>query len=229
MKNKLKPIESAIDLWDIRLSDLHGELSDCMALLADTERARAGRLVQKKDAERFALCRGLRRRILAGYLEQDPAGLQFKQNGNGKPFLEDGGLEFNVSHSRDRMLIAVAAGRSVGVDIEFRRDDVPMDAIATRWFSAQELARFRDSETPQRLFFDLWAKKEAFVKARGKGIFHDLRTFTVPADSRTTLPGIGKNNRWVFQPLEIDPAYAAALVFEAPAVPVQIRSFASHE
>ena len=229
MKNKLEPIRSAIDVWNIFLPDVHGELEPCTDLLTAPERARAERFIKREDAERFILCRGLRRRILADYLDRPPQELRFSRNENGKPFLEDSALSFNVSHSRDRLLIAVTAGRAVGVDIEFRRHGVAMDAIAQRWFAPEENRFFQCSENPHVGFFDIWAKKEAYVKAQGQGIFHELNSFSVPLASAPGFPSIGKNGEWFFQPLEIDPAYAAALVSEAPPVPVQLRNLTAHE
>jgi len=229
MKNKLETIQTAIDIWSIRLSDVQDELNICNDVLTASEQERAGRLIKQADANRFILCRGLRRRILADYLGENPADLFFEENGNGKPFLADHELTFNVSHSRDRFVVAVTAGRAVGVDIEFRRGDVQMSDIAQRWFSPAEQSFFQCSEHPGNAFFDIWAKKEAYVKAQGKGIFHELNSFSVPLESVPGVPGIGKNPGWFFQTLEIDPRYAAALVSEAPAVPVQFRNFSTHE
>ncbi len=123
---------------------------------------------------------------------------------------------FNISHSRDRLLIAVTSGRAIGIDIEFRRSGINMNAIADRWFSPKERAFFQTLENPEKGFFDIWAKKEAYVKALGTGIFKELSSFTVALDNEPNVPSLGKTNEWFFQPLEIDPAYAAALVSEAP-------------
>lgn len=225
MKNKLESICDAVDVWDLFLPDLRGEVDPCLTLLTEEEKERAAKFIKPPDANRFILSRGLQRRILADYLETDPNTLEFNRNENGKPFLKGSDLQFNVSHSHDRLLIAVTTGRLIGVDIEFRRTGVQMDSIAERWFSPAELTFFQGSENPQRVFFELWSKKEAYVKALGLGIFHELNSFTVPLAGDATLPTLGKNRDWFFQTLEIDPAYAAAIVFEAPAVPVKRRSF----
>jgi 4'-phosphopantetheinyl transferase len=150
--------------------------------------------------------------------------LRFNRNAQGKPFLEDGELDFNVSHSRDRLLIAVTAGRAVGVDIEFRRDGLNMKSIAKRWFAPEEQTFLKSIENPADGFFEVWAKKEAYVKALGVGIYKDLNTFAVPVGENPFSPNIGSDGRWFFQTLEIDPLYTAAVVSEAPAVPVNLRT-----
>jgi len=219
MKKKQKPI----DLWSIYLPDCRADVESCRNILTDEELERAAKFFKPEDAERFILCRGLLRRILGKVLDTVPSALSFKRNGHGKPFLPDTDLEFNVSHSRDRLLIAVTSGRALGVDIEFRRSGINMDAIADRWFAPEERAFFQGLEKPEQGFFDIWAKKEAYVKALGTGIFKELHTFTVPLGGELGFPNLGKNEEWFFQGLEIDPAYAAALVSKAPLVPVRFH------
>lgn len=204
----------------------------CRCLLTQEELKRATKFFKPQDAERFILCRALLRQILGDYLTADPAVLSFEHNGNGKPFLADEELEFNVSHSRDRLLIAVTSGRAVGVDIEFRRSGINMNAIATRWFAPEERDFFQslpalssvERETPEYAFFDIWTKKEAYVKALGIGIFKEMADFAVPLGNTPGVPMIGKNEEWFFQTLEIDPAYAASVVSKSPAVPVRLRT-----
>lgn len=225
MKTKLKSIQASIDVWDIFLPELQSEVEACRALLNAGEQERASKYIKSRDSERSILSRGVLRRVLGSYLDELPSTLNFELNENGKPFLKDSELQFNVSHSHDRLLIAATAGRAVGVDIEFRRTGVAMDSIAERWFSPEERAFFQGSEKPQQVFFEIWSKKEAYVKALGMGIFQELNLFTVPLAAPPKSPTLGKIDRWVFQTLEIDPAYAAAIVFEAPAIPVQLRKF----
>lgn len=215
MKIKLETFRKSIEVWNIHLSDHHREINLCRNLLSPEELHRASKLLKPADANGFILCRGILRRILGKCLEADPAELRFNCNAQGKPFLEDGRLEFNVSHSRDRLLIAVTAGRAVGVDIEFRRSGLNMASIARRWFAPEEQAFFQTLENPERIFFDIWAKKEAYVKALGLGIYKELSSFAVPVGEKSFFPIPGKDGQWFFQTLEIDPDYAAALVWAA--------------
>ncbi len=218
----MKSSPHSVTVYSFYLPAHREERGACRHLLADDERGRAERFLHERDRTRFILCRGLLRRVLAERLQRAPQTLRFSTNGNGKPFLAGGGPSFNVSHSRDRLLIAVADDRAVGVDIEFRREGMNVEAIASRWFSPAEQAACRAAADSTRLFFDIWAHKEAYVKALGKGIYFDLPAFTVPLPLPADAPVGGENNSWLFQGLEIDPAYAAAVVFEGPAVPVEV-------
>jgi 4'-phosphopantetheinyl transferase len=224
MKPVLKVSKNSIEVWNLHLPDHQDEADSYQNSLTAEELERAAKFLKPGDAESFILSRGLLRRILADCLQTCPAALRFNRNAQGKPFLEDGGLEFNVSHSRDRLLIAVTAGRAVGVDIEFRRDGLNMQSIAKRWFAPEEQDYFQALENPADGFFEIWARKEAYVKALGIGIYKDLNTFAVPLGGTRSVPDIGKDGQWFFQTLDIDSGYAAAVVSEAPPVPVNLRT-----
>lgn len=236
MKNHLKSLKQSIEVWSIHLPDHHAETDACKTLLSSEELARAEKFLKPAAAESYILCRGLLRQTLARYLNVGPSELKFKYNEQGKPFLVSGELEFNVSHSRSRLLIAVTAGRAIGVDIEFRRSGLNMESIAERWFAPEEQAFFNSQGNPEELFFDIWAQKEAYVKALGTGIYKDLNTFAVPLGETPFSPRIGSDGRWFFQSLEIydangviDPAYSAAVVAEAPIVPVNLHTRSDQE
>lgn len=210
----MKKNHAPIDLWSFRLSESRDQLAACRSTLTETEQARAEKFLKPSDQERYVLCRGILRRILAELLHTDPTDIEFERNAQGKPYLPGGELDFNLSHSRDRLLIASTSDRAVGVDIEFRRDGIPMDAIAARWFAAQEKQFFQGLENPRNGFFDIWAKKEAYVKARGEGIFRELSSFCVPLPQHEIKEPANVPTGWGFQGLEIDPDYSAALVWK---------------
>ena len=80
----------------------------------------------------------------------------------GKPFWKNNNdyFDFNISHSGNLIVIAASATLKVGVDVEQIR--LLKRLNFKRIMSADELARIK--QTPE-LFFDLWSKKEAVVKA----------------------------------------------------------------
>jgi len=221
----MESFENSITVWSLYLPDHREKAEVCRDLLDGDELDRAGKFIRLPDAERFILCRGLLRKLLADCLQTDPSALRFSRTPHGKPFLENGPLEFNVSHSRNRLLIAVTRGRKVGVDIEFCRDGLNMNAIAKRWFSAEENACFAAAGRSEKTFFEIWSKKEAYVKALGTGVYKKLNTFSVPVGGESFMTGTSGKPLWFFKRLEIDPGYAAAVVSEVPACPVHVRIF----
>ena len=114
-------------------------------------------------------------RILARYLGCREDAVAFQSGPAGRPRLADpeADLDFNLSHSGERLLLAVAAGRRrVGIDVERfdpRRDYL---ALARHQFRDGELALVESESEPARAaaFLRLWTAKEALVKALGAGL-----------------------------------------------------------
>ena len=195
-------------------------------ILSRDERKRARQFFFDEDRDHYVLARGLLRLILARYLDVDPGRLRFDYNTWGKPALgEPGGsqwLNFNLSHSGDLALYAVARGRRVGVDLERMRDDVSFELLAKRFFSPREYAVLQaiPAGAKKKAFFDGWTRKEAYIKARGKGLSIPLEQFDVSLapDEPARLLGNEMDpddvSRWSLQ--EIAPAggYAAAIAVE---------------
>jgi 4'-phosphopantetheinyl transferase len=161
--------------------------------LSPEEEARAERFVYRRDAERFRSRRVRVRQILAEYLSVEPRAISFLTGSHGKPFLHpahNSDLQFNLSHSEDMAVFAVAHGLELGVDVEWIR---PIEEqIAERFFSTAEKAALSKlpPEWAVRGFFECWTGKEAFVKARGAGLSIPLDSFDVsvgPGTASTIL------------------------------------------
>ncbi len=164
-----------LDLPPLADRRLHDHLS------AD-ERQRAARFRFDVHRRRFATGRGLLRELLGRLLDRDPASLRFDYGDKGKPNLAGAAdLCFNLSHSQNSALVAVARGRELGVDIEACRsiDDAAM--LVERFFAPAEREVFRAVPEEDRLacFYTGWTRKEAYVKARGDGLSLPTSAFEV--------------------------------------------------
>jgi 4'-phosphopantetheinyl transferase len=152
---------------------------------------------------------GTLRQLLGRYLGTHPGQLRFVHNAFGKPELspECGSpLRFNLSHSADLALIAIAAGADIGVDIERIRAQPDYAAIARRFFSAAEVEYLNG--LPSHLygpaFVDGWTKKEAFLKACGQGL---ARLDDAPEDTAAA-------RSWSLFTLQPAPGYIGAVAIE---------------
>ena len=173
-------------IWEGRL-DVPGHVTaSARALLSREERARADRFVYDRHRRRYTIAQAHLRRVLAELTVTPPEGIHFHFGKHGKPFLP-GGPSFNQSHSEERIMIAVAAEGRVGVDIEEIREVKYMLGLADKNFAADESARIHAAPEHDRraLFFRLWTRKEAFLKALGVGLTHPLRSFSVDPSPRT--------------------------------------------
>jgi 4'-phosphopantetheinyl transferase len=172
------------------------------------------------------VARAALRSILSGYLDQPPGCLAIAYGPHGKPFVV-GGPEFNLAHSHELALCAVAA-RPVGVDLEWRRPIEGLAAVAASAFSPKEREALAALPTAQRLdaFFRCWTRKEAYVKARGDGLRAPLDGFDVsldPTDARLLASRLdpAEPSRWSLASLEPDGAYVGALAIEGPLPPIR--------
>lgn len=209
-------------------ADLHREPSTVRSffdLLAPDEKQRANRFHFEKDRTHFVVARGVLRRLLARYLDADPALLRFTYNRFGKPALahdaNDPPLNFNLSHAHGLALYALTRGREIGLDVEFIRPEFAGLEIAERFFSPAEVAALRalPAHWQTEAFFNCWTRKEAYIKARGEGLSHPLDSFTVslaPGQPATLLSADDPHeaSRWSLAEIKPATGYAAALVIE---------------
>jgi 4'-phosphopantetheinyl transferase len=178
--------------------------------------------------------------VLARYLVSDTSAITYGVGGHGKPALaaRDGvreHVEFNLSHSEDIALIAVARGQPVGVDVQHWSDSVEHLRLAERLFSPHECDALRalthEAEQVAGAFFAAWTRKEAYVKATGYGIARGLHHFDV-----TVAPGEHARlladrldpdapTRWSMTALEPAPRYSAAVVAASPLRDVERFAF----
>ncbi len=207
-----------VDVWQGRLALADETMPKLHAVLDQAERQKAQLLKFPVSRNRFIAVRALLRQTLAGYLEVDPASLRFETGAFGKPHLACGSLQFNLSHTADHLLIAVANFPDVGIDIESIQRRDRLDALATRVFSDRELSLWRQLPPEHQLmsFYRLWTKKEAFVKAVGRGIAlgMELCEFSLEPEGQVkAIPAeYGKASDWLVTELEVSPDLKAALV-----------------
>ena len=104
-----------------------------------------------------------------------PLPLQYRFGPHGKPEIVDFPLHFSLSHSGDYVLCAVS-DREVGADIQ-KLQTVDFSKLAGRFFTETERKAVQECDIDaerQRLFFQLWTKKEAYGKLTGQGIIAAL-------------------------------------------------------
>jgi len=211
-----------IHVWSASLDIGSEQLAELERTLSPDEMARARRFYFERDRQKYIGRRGILRAILATYLETKPSAIRFLYNEFGKPRLEGSqeahGLSFNLSHSGALNLVAVGIDREVGVDIELINSSVSSDELARRFFSPNEVATLEALPQSLRLagFFKCWARKEAFIKARGMGLSIPLDSFDVSPIQGETVALIRTANsaylsNWRVEDLNIDPGSAAAL------------------
>lgn len=210
-----------VHVWRIDLEQPDHVVQRFRATLEDHEILRADRFHFERDRIAFAVGRGFLRQVLGRYLETKPEALQFSYGAYGKPALDgEQTLQFNMSHSRAVGLVAVTEAKDVGVDVEYIRADFASEEIARRFFSPTEVEAFNALPEDQQVagFFRCWSRKEAYIKAIGRGLSQPLDGFDVtlaPDVAPALLRADGDDvSRWSLSDLDAGEDYAAALVVE---------------
>jgi 4'-phosphopantetheinyl transferase len=169
-KSLAETLGSDVHVWQMPLDAPVSE-SD-VATLSSAELARSGRLVLERDRRRYLAAHVGLRRVLSAYSGRAPQALNIGETTKGKPYLADGGLAFNLSHSQDIGLVAVTAAGDVGVDIELVAPRADEMAIARGLFASGEIECLESltGDARRLMFHRLWTCREAVLKAAGVGL-----------------------------------------------------------
>ena len=222
--------EGEIHVWLADLEQPREYIERFRRTLSEDETARAERFAFADLRNRYVAGRGILRDILARYCGTDASALRFEYSRRGKPSLagmeKEQRLEFNVSHSGELFMCAIACGSRVGIDIEkieFREDFLK---LAQRFFAPSEADGIRDLSPEQQLdaFYACWTRKEAYVKGKGDGLATPLDKFEVSlkpgAPPALLCSHVDPEDlaRWALFDVTPCSGYAAALAVENPDV-----------
>lgn len=135
----------------------------------------------KSKKKIFLASEWLKRYILSKYLKCIPKTIKFKYTYKGKPYLHiNQNIDFNISHSKNYIAIAVTKGRLLGLDIQFMYNKPNFINISKRYFNDIEHRWLSQlSKNNQKYYFYLlWTLKEASLKLTGEGLPSGLSRFS---------------------------------------------------
>jgi len=201
-----------IDIWSIALNKTDINEAELLCILDKAEQQRYQRL-HINHRHSFLLSHAACRHILSRYTHYSASEIEYSLNEHGKPGLANSPYTFNLSHSHDLAIIAIGTGTDIGVDVEYLKSKPGYMKLAKRFFSPEEyeyLSRQKDSQL-QEHFFQLWTRKEAFIKALGTGLSTPLKSFDSSHAEKIIFNGDNELD-WHQQDLTLDPAYKACVV-----------------
>ena len=185
-------------------------------LLSKEEREQERRFFFADDQRRYLVTRALMRTVLSRFVAVDPHEWQFTTNHWGKPAIANAvemttDLQFNISHTRGLIALALTGGETVGVDVENVAARKGAALIGEHYFTEKEARELRslDGMAQEERFFTLWTLKEAYIKARGHGLSIPLNQFQFDLEGADQirfrpleeLQDDAKNWRfWLFRP-----------------------------
>jgi 4'-phosphopantetheinyl transferase len=213
--------DTEVQLWWASCAAAARELPPQLEILDDEERRRADRIRVTAARHRFVAARALTRRALGHFLETSPKEIRFSYGERGKPLLAhplgDPPLHFNLAHSGDTAVVAVAR-EVLGVDVEALRPMPSAGRLARRFCSADERRWLAERPADQLgpSFLALWTCKEAYLKAEGIGVGMPLREVSVDPDAariRSIPTDRGNADRWTLLRTELpEPALCCVAI-----------------
>ena len=209
-------IPHEIHIWAIHLAITPEKEQQYQSFLSTEEDARAKRFQSPLHKKRFIAAHGFLHQVIGLYLNQAPNQIVFHYNHYKKPHLAENplALQFNMAHSHDLAVYAVTKKDALGIDIE-KMKKIDYEGISRRYFSKEEkkaLSSLQDQEKLQA-FYRLWSRKEAIMKALGKGLTIPLSSFSVSIHNEIETILV-ENKAWTLSPLFIQSDYASALASE---------------
>lgn len=187
-------------IW--RVSETDKQVLEDEFLSASEQRRMQIRSLRRAEDQMQRLCAdALARQMLSQACAISPGELQFDLAENGKPFVRNCAIHFNLSHSADFVLCAVDP-RPIGVDIEALRPIKP--SLIQKVCSPDEIDFI--ASDPGR-FLQVWTTKEALLKYRGTGICTDLRRINVCVNGTIQLSNLKLHT-------ELTDQYALTIVYE---------------
>jgi 4'-phosphopantetheinyl transferase len=231
---------ATLRLWRIDLDAPAPPEQALVQLLDAGEQRRARALTDSALRSRFVRAHAALRMVLARLLgcraTEIPLGTDESE---GKPrierqWLQRRRLDFSLSHSGSQGIVGVAqGGGKVGVDLEARGAPGDFRALAERLFTPTEL-QWLWREPPARQgfrFLQCWTRKEAYLKAIGKGFSRRPDGFRCRLESDGSVTGSAFDAAgrplpdWHCVPLDAQPL-AACAVTDFPPTETAVETFA---
>ena len=188
-----------IEIWQ-------ADLNECTFLkfyryfyiLSKEEKENASSFKIDVHRKSYILSHMILRILLSQYTGIDPQLLEIHKSKHGKPFIKSSNLKFNISHSKEKLAIAIATCE-VGIDIEYINPSFDIDEILDITLSINEKLYIKKLESilQKQQFYLYWTQKEALLKAIGTGINVNLSTFEILNGYNMN---IYKGKKWVIAP-----------------------------
>jgi 4'-phosphopantetheinyl transferase len=224
------PAPGEIHVWHMTIPDGAPTPSDWQSMLSAGEQDRCNRLKDAQLRIRWIISRRMLRCLIGTCLNQPARSLEFDTAPpHGKPRLKNAGtpLFFNLSHSHDQLLIALACDREVGVDVEVIRPHLNFLSIASYMFSPEECRTLAALPPGQQLpaFFRCWTRWESAGKASGVGLHQRAQLIMPWTDTPVDVIALDQaGRRWKITHPEIQDGVVAAVAAENTAWTCQLFS-----
>jgi 4'-phosphopantetheinyl transferase len=221
-----------VDLWQGELGNDETLYQEYWGILGEAEQAYAGQLGTDLQRQRYLEVYGRLRKILAQTVNESPSKISIKKTEHGKPYLADcPEVVFNLSHSANTLIIAVSRNCQLGIDIEHCKPRVNLQGLVDKCFAEEESAYWRALPEAQKMreFYRFWTRKEAFVKATGRGIALGLNQCAInpenPAEFLSIPKEYGHASTWSVRDIDTADDICGALVADTSISTIRMKDW----
>ncbi|MEL6525159.1 MAG: 4'-phosphopantetheinyl transferase superfamily protein [Chloroflexota bacterium] len=224
-------LDDSIHIWQFTHDQPNSVVDSLYPMLSVEEKERIQRYYTPQLRARGTVRRGILRYLLGNYLQREPNMLSFSYSEYNKPYLDTERIFFNLSHSEERVLIAICK-QDIGVDIEAIKPLPDLMTVAKHHFSpAEQTALFSLSPSEQVIaFYRCWTRKEAFIKADGRGLSVPLDAFDVtlksdqPARITRIAPSLTNIHtlKWNLHHIGINEQFMGAIAYHGKQRPLRL-------
>lgn len=222
------PSRDGVYLW-VCGDLLSPRLDEALGLVAPDEEERARAFRFEEDRRRYLGGTLLQRVVLSRLLSCSLGEVSFFKNEWGKPFLDkrhESTIQFSLSRSHKLSVLAVSVEGEIGVDVEYERGRVGNDLSMKSQFSEAEQEFIEQAADSRQAFFEIWARKEAYIKGIGRGLSHPLEKFDVSPSGEKFARDWSVDlmqETWEVRSMELsEKHYASALAMRGALPPVEL-------
>ncbi len=216
----IRMTEKFVDVWQANILSQEAAKQNYYELLNADEKQKVDTFLRAELQQKYINTRGILRKVLGTYLNMKPQDINIKTAEYGKPFVDDSEIFFNLSHTGNKLVIAVSNVSEIGIDLEQLRGRKNLKGLVKKCLSTVEKKSWESLSEQQQIFmfYYLWVRKEALVKAIGRGIAMGLDQCIVDPVQQTkflSIPGGGDSiNDWKIVEVKLNQEDVCALVIK---------------
>jgi 4'-phosphopantetheinyl transferase len=201
-----------IKLWQGSIAAIEEDYPHYWCILDPSEQHLASTIKNEQFRKRYVEIHARLRIFLGDVVNAVPGQIRIHKTDYGKPYLVDyPDLAFNLSHTTNKMVVAIADNCDLGVDIEQCKPRANLAGLVDKCFAEVEKSYWQKLSQPHKIkaFYHFWTRKEAFVKATGRGIALGLKQCVINPESQNQFLTIPE---WMIQEIDMEDTICGALV-----------------
>ena len=171
----------------------------CTSLLSEEELERMKKFAFENDRLTYCISHGFLRVLLSEISKMPNDKLKIEYQWNIKPYLLNANIDFNLSHSKNYFACSIVnkPGNNIGVDIEKLKVLKDYKLIIRDHMHEEEKTYILDDSVSNKeqimRFYEIWTRKEAFLKMLGAGITVNLLDINVVPGVNTMTVALREN------------------------------------